>query len=282
MLLGTGARAVKNTDTQPDLMGVSHQLIRTITKVSSGCYGRKILFSRIILPAQRSTKPSSRQAVRMDYSLRVEGWRRGEFRHNWKSKCKYWLICNALKASCSPTLSPGVQERSPWVEELCTDSLWKRKWYSGWEMVQGSSGKINQRQWLWGNVRGKLHPDNLAQSLSFSPIPSCSYTSFSISFECLSSPIPLFPCIFFFLPYSFLLPSRQPSASLTYLLPPWPSTLPLYPGWSSWKQGQIHQPTLRRAPELDLMFWCHCPEILNNFWTTGPCVFILHWVLKIT
>lgn len=93
---------------------------------------------------------------------------------------------------------------------------------------------------------GKLHPDDLAHSLSFSPIPSYSYTSSAVSFECLSSPIPLFPwgfllLLFCFLPYSFLVPSRQPSASLTYLLPPVPSTLTLYPGWSSWKQGQIHQ-----------------------------------------
>lgn len=75
MLRGTGDTAMKNT--QPDLMGVSHQSIRTITKVS-GCYGRKILFSRIILPAQRSTKNSSRQTLRMYFSMRVGRWKRGE------------------------------------------------------------------------------------------------------------------------------------------------------------------------------------------------------------
>lgn len=175
--------------------GVSHQSIRTITKVS-GCYGRKILFSRIILPAQRSTKNSSRQTLRMYFSMRVGRWKRGEVLLS-TVQISTDLSAMPWKHRALPPSAPGIQERSPWAEELCTDSSAKRQWYSGWEMVWGSLGKRNKRQWLWGNVWGKLHPDDLSI-----PFPSLPYhlgvTLPSPSLLSVCHPHPFISLYFFF------------------------------------------------------------------------------------
>lgn len=49
-----------------------------------------------------------------------------------------WIFCTAWRHLAHPPLSLGIQERSPWGEELCADFSRKRKWYSGWEMLRGS------------------------------------------------------------------------------------------------------------------------------------------------
>lgn len=142
-------------------------------------------------------------------------------------------------ASCSLTLSLGIQERCPRGEELCTDfreekvilRLRNCKRIPGKEKTRATEGQSASRQSGPFLLLSHSTLQFLPLLLSLTVFPLILLFWFWVFWGFLVLVLLWFGFDFgFVLPYSLFVPSRQPSVFLNYPSQPTPSTLPFHPG----------------------------------------------------